>query len=277
MSLVLYEMRGAVAHLQLNRPAKLNAINGDMLNAMGVALDRAEDDPTVRVIVLSGEGRAFSAGFDLDMGSPSGGESEQAFLRREMRRDFDLIMRFWHCPKPVIAAVHGFCLGSSMEISAVCDLTIAAEGCRFGAPEVRFGSGIVCLILPWIIGQKNARELLLVGSDRIDAVRAEAIGLVNRIVATDELMQQAFKLANEIALNDPVAVQLTKKALNRTLEIGGLSQALEEALEVDIEIELTETPESREFNRILGADGPRAALAWRARQLPASDKNRGDS
>jgi len=275
MSLVLYDRRGAVAHMRLNRPAKLNAINGEMLNAMIEALDQAEEDPAVRVVILSGEGRAFSAGFDLDMGSPSGGESEQAFLRRELRRDFDLIMRFWHCPKPVIAAVHGFCLGGSMEISAVCDLTIAAEGCRFGAPEVRFGSGVVCLILPWIIGQKHARELLLVGSDRIDAVRAEAIGLVNRIVAADELTQQAFELANEIALNDPVAVQLTKQALNRTLEIGGLSAALEEALEVDIEIESTETPESKEFNRILNADGPKAALAWRARQLPDVGQNGG--
>lgn len=276
MSLVLYERRGAVAHLRLNRPAKLNAINGEMLEAIGAALDRAEEDTAVRVIVLSGEGRAFSAGFDLDMGSPANGETGQDLLRKELRQDFDLIMRFWHCPKPVIAAVHGFCLGSSMEISAVCDLTIAAEGCRFGAPEVRFGSGIVCLILPWIIGQKNARELLLVGSDRVDAVRAEAIGLVNRVVAANELIQRAFELANEIAVNDPVAVQLTKQALNRTLEIGGLTAALEEALEIDIEIESTATPESKEFNRILAAEGLKAALAWRARQVTDVNTNRGD-
>ena len=124
-----------------------------------------------------------------------------------------------------------------MEVSAVCDITIAAEGCRFGAPEVRFGSGIVCMILPWIIGQKNAREMLLVGSDKIDAGRAEAIGLINRVVAEVELLPQAFALADEISLNDPLAVQLTKKALLNSLNISGLNQALENALEIDIEIE----------------------------------------
>jgi enoyl-CoA hydratase len=157
-----------------------------------------------------------------------------------------------------------------MEVSAVCDITIAAEGCRFGAPEVRFGSGIVCMILPWIIGQKNAREMLLVGSDKIDAERAQAIGLINRVVAEDELLPQAFALAGEISLNDPLAVQLTKKALLNSLNIAGLNRALENALEIDIEIETTETPESAEFNRILDAEGAKAALAWRADQLPDS-------
>jgi enoyl-CoA hydratase len=154
-----------------------------------------------------------------------------------------------------------------MEIAALCDITIAAVGCRFGAPEVRFGSGMVCLVLPWIVGQKNARELLLVGSDRISAERAQSIGLVNRIVPEAELLDAAFAMAGEISVNDPVAVQLTKKALNQSLDIAGMNDALREALEIDIEIESTETPESREFNRILKAEGPKAALAWRAAQL----------
>ena len=175
-------------------------------------------------------------------------------------------MRVWDFPKPIVAAVHGFCLGSSLEVTAVADLTIAAEGCRFGAPEVRFGSGAVCLILPWIIGLKNARELLLTGSDRIDARRAEAIGLVNHVVEAETLMQHARDVAGEIALNDPLAVRLTKKAINKSVETAGLRQALEEALAIDLEIELTETPESKEFNRILEAEGPKAALAWRASQ-----------
>jgi enoyl-CoA hydratase len=264
MSTVLYEKHGTVGHIELNRPEKLNAIDARMLARLTSILDVAENDADIRAVVLSGAGRAFSAGFDLNTGSPDDGESRNEFIRRDLQHNFDVILRFHDFRKPIVAAVHGYCLGSSMEIAAICDITLAATGCRFGAPEVRFGSGMVCLILPWIVGQKHARELLLVGSDKISAERAEAIGLINRVVPADELMEAAFAMAAEISMNDPVAVQLTKKALNRSLDIAGLKKALRAALEIDIEIELTETPESREFNRILAAKGPKAALKWRA-------------
>ena len=267
-TLIELEKRGPVAEICLNRPDKLNALNAAMLEELGTALDEAEQDDEVRVIILCGNGRAFSSGFDLNMGRPGAGVSESDFIRQELKRDFDLIMRFWDCPKPTIAAVHGYCLGSSMEISAVCDITIAADDCRFGAPEVRFGSGIVCMILPWVIGLKNANEILLEGSTSIDAGRAQAIGLINRVVPAATLMEEARSLAGELSLNDPLAVRLTKKAIRRTVEIAGMRQALAEALETDIEIETTDTPESRTFNDILASDGPKAALAWRAAQLP---------
>lgn len=264
---VEYEYRDSIAEIRLNRPDKLNAINSAMLTELGRALDKAESDDDVRVIIISGNGRAFSSGFDLTSGETDDGRSKDESIRRELQRDFDLIMRFWDCPKPTIAAVHGYCLGSAMEISAVCDITIAAEDCRFGAPEVRIGSGIVCLILPWIIGLKNTKEILLEGSTEIDARRAAAIGLVNRVVGPNQLTDEARKLAGEIALNDPLAVRLTKKAINDSLEMSGMRDALLAALEVDMEIETTDTAESAAFNEILQADGPRAALAWRAALL----------
>lgn len=273
MATIEFQKHGPVAEIRLNRPAKLNAINAAMLAELGTALDDAERDETVRVIILAGNGRAFSAGFDLERtGGSDECDSGRDSVRHELTRDFDLIMRFWDCPKPTIAAVHGFCLGSSMEISAVCDITIAAEGCRFGAPELRFGSGIVCMILPWIIGLKNAKELLLEGRSDIDAARARAIGLINRVVAEADLIDDARKLAGEIALNDPLAVRLTKKAMNACPETAGMREALLAALELDIEIETTETSESREFNEILDAKGPKAALAWRAAKLPGVRK-----
>lgn len=132
---------------------------------------------------------------------------------------------------------------------------------------------MVCLILPWIVGQKQAREMLLLGSDRISAVRAASIGLVNHVVPAGDLMDKAFAMAEEISRNDPLAVRLTKKALNRSLDIAGLKRALIEVLELDIEIETTETAESAEFNMILDAEGPKAALAWRAAQLPQQQEN----
>lgn len=268
LSTVEFEKRGPVAEIRLNRPEKLNAVNAAMVDELNSALDEAEADENVRVILLSGNGRAYSAGFDLEMGEADVEMSESEFMAQELKRAFHLIMRFWDCPIPTIAAVHGYCLGSSMEISAVCDITIATDECRFGAPEVRFGSGIVCLVLPWIVGVKNAKEILLVGSTDIDTARALEIGLINRIVPGSELMAAAHSLADEIALNDPLAVRLTKDAIRRSVEIAGMRQALTEALETDIEIETTETPESKAFNEILAQDGPKAALAWRAAKLP---------
>ncbi len=262
MSTVELDKKGVTAHIRLNRPDKLNAVHPDMVDQLATALDDAEQDESIRVVIISGNGRAFSSGFDLEGGTPKDGETAAEQLRRELMEAFDIIMRFRNCPKPTIAAVHGYCLGSSMELTAVCDLTIAADDSSFGAPEVRFGSGIVCMILPWIVGQKNARELLLVGN-RIDAQRALSMGLVTRVVSRTQLLEEAESVAREIALNDTLAVQLTKRAMNKSQDIAGLEPALREALETDLEIEATDTPESMEFNSIMERDGLKAALAWR--------------
>jgi enoyl-CoA hydratase len=270
VSTVILEKEGFAAHIRLNRPDKLNAVHPQMVQELSSLLSDAEQDPSIRVIVLSGKGRAFSAGFDLHGGSPLAGEPADEQLRRELIEAFELILQFRNCPKPTIAAVHGYCLGSSMELTAVCDLTIAARDSQFGAPEVRYGSGIVCMILPWIVGQKSARELLLVGN-QIDADKALAMGLISRIVANDQLAGEVMTIAREIALNDALAVRMTKQSLNRSQDIAGLDQALREALQTDLEIEATDTPESVEFNSILQRDGLKAALAWREHLLERTD------
>lgn len=257
---IKYETHAPLAWLTLNRPDKLNAINATMVTELGTALDQAEQDEAVRVILLKGEGRAFSAGFDLEMGS---GANDPPALRRELKTYFDIIMRFWDCHKPTIAAVHGHCLGSAMEMAMACDVTLAAQGCRFGAPEVKFGSGIVALILPWICGPKRAKELLLTGNDRVSSQQAEAWGLVNHVVAPAELLERAREIGHEIARNDTLAVRLTKQAINSAYEIPGMRKALEHALELDLIIESTDTEESRQFNELLENEGAKAAIAWR--------------
>jgi enoyl-CoA hydratase len=261
--LVLSERRGAVALLTLNRPDKLNAINEPMIQALDAALDAAEADESVRAIVVAGKGRAFSAGFDLDMGLGEG-RPDPATVRRALENDFRIILRFWDSPKPTVAAVHGYCLGSSLELAVACDLTVAADDCRFGEPEVKFGSGIVALLLPWLAGPKAAKYLLLTGDDRVSAAEAQALGLVNRVVPAAALLDEAVALAQRIAANDAQAVRLTKRAINRSLDIGGMRQALLAALEIDVEIETHETAESREFNEIVQREGAKAAIAWRA-------------
>ena len=275
MATVELEISGCIAQITLNRPDKLNAIDASMLDAIERGLDEAEQNDDVRVVLLNGNGRAFSAGFDMNAPQP-GDEDEQSRIeriRRELQRDFDVIMRFWDCPKPTVAAVHGYCLGSAMEMTAVCDVTVAADDCRFGAPEVRYGNGIVCLILPWIVGLKNAKEILLSGNTDIDAQRALAIGLVNRVVGSRSLQQAARETALQIAANDTLALRLTKQAINRSHEVAGLRQALQEALEFDVRIETTETPESSTFNAIMEKEGLKAAINWRAAQVAARNDN----
>jgi len=266
---LICETEGPLAWITLNRPEKLNAISMVMVAELNQALDQAQADDQVRVIVLKGEGRAFSAGFDLEPHAAPGQtrEEEIAALKRELRSDFDLIMRFWDCPKPTVAAIHGYCLGGALELALACDITIAARGCHLGEPEVKFGSGIVAMLLPFLCGPKRAKELLLTGNDRVTAEQAEAWGLVNRVCDADWLVHEARALAREIARNDQLAVRLTKQAVNSMCEIPRMRDALEHALELDLAIETTETEESRAFNEILKKEGARAAIAWRDRQL----------
>jgi len=256
---IKYETEGPLAWITLNRPEKLNAISKRMVAELKMATDKAQHDDDIRVILVKGEGRAFSAGFDLEYDTHSN-------ITQELHEDFDLIMRFWDSPKPTIAAVHTYCLGGALELAVACDITIAASGCRFGEPEVKFGSGIVAMLLPYVIGPKRAKEMLLTGNDRISSEQAERWGLVNRVVKPESLVDEARSIAMEIARNDPLAVRLTKQALNATYEIGRMRDALRRALELDIVIETTETDESRQFNDILKKDGAKAAIAWRDRQ-----------
>jgi enoyl-CoA hydratase len=251
-----------VGVLAFNRPRVLNAFDPVLVEETGRALAAFVADPAVLAIVVHGQGRAFSAGFDLKA-SAALGKLEPTDWRRILETDFAFIMQFWDCPKPTIAAVHGYCLAGAFELALACDITVAAEGTYFGEPEVRFGSGIVALILPWITGPKQAKELLLTGNDRVTAERALALGLVNRLVPEERAVEEAMSIAREISAAAPASVQMTKRAINRSYEVMGMRQALLQALETDILIEASGGPERDEFNRIRREQGLKAALAWR--------------
>lgn len=261
-----YAVRDGAAEIVLDRPAVLNAIDAAMIADLHAALDRAEADPLVRAVIVSGAGRAFSAGFDLKASAARGPLDAEGW-RQVLEADLALILRFWDCPKPTIAAVHGPCIGGAFEIALACDITIAAEDLRMGEPEVRFGSGVVALLLPWIVGAKAAREILLCGQDRIDAARALRLGLVNAVVPGGQLLEVARARAQEIRAGAEAAVRLTKRAINRSYEVMGLRAALAQALELDILIESAGGPERAEFNRIRATEGLRAAIAWREARL----------
>ena len=165
--------------------------------------------------------------------------------------------------KPTISAVHTYCLAGGCELALACDITIAAEGTRFGEPELKFGSGIVALLLPWLTNPKRAKELILTGNDKLDARDALAMGLINRVVPAGEELDTALAVARDIAVMDADAVRLTKQAINRTYEMMGMGQALAMALDIDVQIESLETAERRTFKEIAAKDGLKAAIAWR--------------
>jgi enoyl-CoA hydratase/carnithine racemase len=264
---ITIETLGPVARLTLARPERANAMNQTMLGEIGTALDAIERDPSVSALIVTGAGAAFSSGFDLKEQMerrPSGVAAWQPLLRK----DFDTIMRFWHFSRPTIAAVRGPCLAGACELALACDITIASEDAFFGEPELKFGAGIVAMILPWIVGPKIAKEIILTGEDRIPAARAREIGMVNRVVPAQALDATALAIATHLAAIDPHLVQESKRAINRAYEARNMLQALEEALAIDLAIEGAGSPDKIAFMEIARRDGLRAALAWRDARFP---------
>jgi enoyl-CoA hydratase len=264
---IVLEKIGAVARLTLDRPQRANALNAVMLGEIGSALDEIERDAAMRALIVRGAGAAFSSGFDLKEQMerrPKGIEEWRATLRH----DFDTIMRFWHFPLPTIATVRGPCLAGACELALACDMTIAADDAFFGEPELKFGAGIVAMLLPWIAGPKVAKEIILLGEDRIPAARAREIGMVNRVVSVEALDAVGLATANHIAAIDPNLVKETKRAINRAFEAQNMLTALEEALSIDLAIEGAGSPDKIQFMEIARRDGLKAALAWRDARFP---------
>ena len=200
---IRFERRGRVALLTLDRPERLNAISARMMDEIESVLDTVAGDDGLGAVVVCGTGRAFCSGYDLKddaLAPPADGEA----WRSRLERDLDFLLRFWNQPEPTIAAVHGYCLAGGCELAMSCDVTIAEEGCRFGEPELKFGSVVVNMMMPWLIGPKLTKELLLSGDDRLSAERAERIGLVNRVVAKGTHVDEALALAARIAALEPM-------------------------------------------------------------------------
>ena len=238
---LIYEKQDNIAYVTLNRPQALNVYNIQMRDDLYQVLSAIKDDLEVRVAILKGGGeKAFCAGADLGefLTAPS------PIIARQVRFTRDVWALFLSIPQPLIAALHGYVLGSGIEIALCCDIRIASEDVRFGLPEV--GLGILpaaggTQTLPRTIGRAKALEILLT-SRWIDGKEAFDIGLVNRLVPREKLFQTAEEMAKKIASYNPVAVRNAKKAVLRGLDLplaGGLD------LEKRLASELTLTPTQR--------------------------------
>jgi long-chain acyl-CoA synthetase len=253
---------GHVAQLELHRPDRINALGKSMLEEINDAMDALEANPEVRAIVLCGAGRGFSSGFDLKeqmTRNPQGA----AVWREILDLDFSTTLRFWNCPKPTIAAIHGPCMAGAFEMALACDISVCSRDAVFGEPELKFGAGIVTLLLPWMVGPKAAKDILLTGDDTVSAERALALGIVSRVVPEGEHLSAALRIARHISVIDPDLVRDTKKALNRTYEIQGMRAALDAALEIDHAVESAGSPDKKRFMDLAREQGLKAALAWR--------------
>jgi enoyl-CoA hydratase len=261
MTVVLEERRGPALWLTLNRPDKLNAINAEMVAALRDAFRRAAADDEVKIVVVTGAGRAFSAGYDI--AEEVGAEIEGADRwHRVLDEDVSFTLELWSLPKPTIAAVRGWCLAGACEVAMACDLIVASDDARFGEPEIRYGSGPVTLLMPFVLGQKKTNELLFTG-DAISATEAERLGLVNAVVAPDALEDAVNSLVAKIAPTPLPVLRLTKLALVRAQEAMGLRTAVAANLDISAMLNAAETPEQQEFDRIAAEQGLKAALAWR--------------
>ncbi|MEM6499325.1 MAG: enoyl-CoA hydratase/isomerase family protein [Pseudomonadota bacterium] len=271
---ILVEVADGVGHLKFNRPKQLNAFNNELMTAAIAAIGEFNAKSDVRAILVSGEGRAFSAGFDLKAASDRSLETA-ADWRRQLELQFDFIMSFWNARVPTIALVHGYCLAGAFEASLACDMTIAAEDSFFGEPEVRFGSGAVAMLFPWVTGPKQAKEIMLTGDDRIPAERALQMGLINKIVPQDELKSEGRRVASRIAKAAPDSVEKSKLAINRSYDIMGFRNALAMGLDIDVDINSTPTWEKQEFSRIRKEQGVKAAIAWHDARFADKDNSEG--
>jgi enoyl-CoA hydratase len=215
---LLYEKLDSIAYVTLNRPQALNVYNIRMRDDLYEVLNAIKQDDEVNVAIFKGAGdKAFCAGADLNefLTAPS------PVAARQVRFDRDVWGLFLSIPQPLIAAVHGYVLGSGIEIALCCDIRIASEDARFGLPEV--GLGIIpaaggTQTLPRAVGRGKALEMLL--ADRwIDAQEAYRIQLVNRVVPREKLLENAQEMAEKIASHNPVAIRSAKQAVVRGLDL----------------------------------------------------------
>ena len=257
---IAVERSGRVARITLNRPEKLNAISRQLQQELIEALVEAERDDAVHIALVSGAGRAFSAGYDLTRGAGVAAEQASAISRdrdglEELNRNW---LRIWDLRLPVVAKVHGHCLAGGTQLATICDVTFVAEDAKVGAPQLPLGAGFVASYWAWQVGAKRAKEFFFPVGSMISGREAADIGLFNRALPTDQLDQFVDDYVELAAKTPKEILVLQKKAINRTQEVQGFREALMGGVEIDAIAHVTEPVLA--MNRSLKQRGLRATL-----------------
>jgi enoyl-CoA hydratase len=256
-----YELDGAVATLTLDRPQRLNAIIPALIEDLGAALDRAEADDAVHAIRLRGAGRAFCAGYDIEWGAEAMEEAEAGRPwdpmadYRMMSRFVGAYMRLWRSPKPVIAQVHGHCVGGGTDFALCSDLIVCADDCRIGYPPARVWGSPTTAMWLYRVGLERAKRLLLTG-DALDGRTAAEWGLASESHPEVELEEAGLALAKRVALLPANQLQMMKLLVNQAIEQMGM--ATTQLVGTLLDGAARHTPEGLQFTAAAAADVRRA-------------------
>lgn len=224
---VRLETKGQVLHVIMNRPGRLNALNGELVTELREVFQALYFDRSVRVVILRGEGRAFCAGLDLKENRSGPSTIETALDRQRALAEIYVAMR--RCPQPIISCIQGAASGGGFAFALASDIRILAEDARMNAAFIRIGLSAcdmgVSYFLPRMIGQSLASEFMLTGRF-IDAGRAFAIGLANRVVPAAQVLPEAEAFAQDMLQATPLGLRLTKDGLNHSIDAGGLEAVM---------------------------------------------------
>ncbi len=258
---LLYEKQRNGLLITLNRPEAMNALSQGLRNEIDAALEEAKHDPDIRAVVITGAGRAFSAGADIGGGGggtgtewawpygiPEGASLTEHYgdWRDRDRSNIESQLYRWEYPKPIIGAISGWCLGAGSWLALTCHMTIAADDAVFGQPEVRMASNSNFM---WVLlaGAKNALRYALTG-DHLDAQEALRIGIVNKVVPKEDLLDECFSIVERIALVPPETVKINLAVATMGLEMMGLRKALNLNAELSA---MAHVSKREEFNKHL--------------------------
>ena len=248
---LLVEHGEAITWIVLDRPDKANALSRELLDELGVALAELADEGAP-VIGIRGAGRGFSAGYDLGaLGKKA--ELDPIADRARLQGYVDRYLQIWDHPKPVIAAIHGFCMAGATQLCTFTDITVVADDARIGEPKLPIGGGFVAPLWAPLVGPKRAKELAFVVGNSIDGPTAVEWGWANHSVPADDLLPAVEGLARRIALTPPDVLRVKKLSINRAMEAMGIRHATTSAAEMDTLLHLA--PEVRELRKWVGEVG----------------------
>lgn len=263
MALVEATRDGRVGWITFHRPEKLNALNPQAFEAFSACLAGLTDDDEVRCIVIRGEGRAFSVGFDVDAESEElkGADRRSALADWELLRDnLERWLDVWRCPKPVIAAIHGYCMGLATQLAVCCDLTVVARDAVIGWPSLPLGGGLLSPVTCWLVGPKKAKELSFIAGSRMSGEEAAALGWANYATDAGEVIPLARSLAERISRTPPDLLRVKKRAINRLMDTIGFSESIRAGAEFDAIAH--DSPGMVEITEKVRELGLKGAIAW---------------